>query len=578
MLFVTKKDGTLRLVYDYRALNEITIKQHFPLPRIDDIFDKLGGCKYFSSLDLTSAYNQLRLPPEEVERTAFVVPFGQYASRVLNFGLTNAPSVFCAEMTKAFQGLIGTCMVIYLDDILIFSKTMGEHVTHLRQVLTILRRSQFKAKLSKCSFCQQELQYLGHQVGKDGLSVDQKKVQAVAAWPVPGTVKQLQSFQGLCNYFRRFLPGFSTLSAPLTALTRKEAPWVWISACQTAFDTIKRQLTTAPVLQFPDFDKPFTVVSDASLLGTGAVLLQDEKPVCYTSSKFNSAELNYSTTEQELLAVLRAFVEWRCYLEGGKFPVTVVTDHNPLAFLSSQTNLSRRQARWSEYLQRFNHVWQYIPGRNNMADPLSRCPVGTLGDSPAHILPGPPSLCSVTRLQVHKPIQELLAAGYSEDPWFSKAANLEGLERDKQLLWRYGKSRGVLPLILVPNVLSVKLAILRELHDSVASGHPGPRRTYQSLRRWFIWPGMLTFVHDYVTRCRSCQQMKPAVGRQGGLLQPLPIPTQPWQSVSMDLLTCLPVTKDGYDTIAVFVDRLTKFCVAVPTKLTVDALDLPGCL
>ena len=222
--FVTKKDGSLRMVFDYKALNAITVKQHFPLPRVDDILDHLGNCTVFSSLDLTSAYSQLKLPEEEVERTAFVVPFGQFASRVVTFGLTNAPSAFSSVMTKLFGSLIGKFIMVYLDDILVFSKSTNDHADHLSQVFAILRKHDLKAKLSKCLFCKPQVEYLGHLVGAQGLSVNPKKVAAVTNWPVPLCVKDLQAFLGLCNYFRRFLPCFGQLPLPSMHCARRTWP------------------------------------------------------------------------------------------------------------------------------------------------------------------------------------------------------------------------------------------------------------------------------------------------------------------------------------------------------------------
>jgi len=566
VMFVTKKDGTLRLVHDQKRLNAVTIKQHFPIPRVDEIFDRLAGCSYFSCLDLTSAYSQLRLPEEEVERTSFVVPFGQFESRVLQFGLCNAPAAWSAVMGKLFGPLLKTFVAVYLDDILVFSHTAAEHAKHLKEVLAILRKAQFKVKLSKCSFCKTSLLYLGHRIGKAGLSVDDTKVDAVKHWPVPKTVKELQSFLGLSNYFRRFIQSYSTICAPLTSMTKQDTPWVWSTECQQAFDAVKAALTSAPVLAFPEAHLPYTIISDASLLGTGAVLLQNEQPICFTSSKFSPAELNYTTTDQEFLAVIRALVEWRCYLEGGKYPVTIVTDHNALTFMPTQSTMSRRQARWSEYLQRFNHTWQYIKGEKNMADPLSRCP-GPHNN--AQKLPGPPTVYVIDAGTLPS-IQELLIKGYAQDTGLKKRLTAGQYKQDNQQLWRLDKA-GQPSAILVPDYEPCRLAIMRELHDGEAAGHTGPQRTLHTVRRWFYWHGMAKYVTNYVSRCASCQSMKPSTQAAIGPLNPLPIPNAPWESVSMDLLTCLPMTDTGFDTMVVFVDRLTKFCVAVPCKLDTDA-------
>ena len=273
------------------------------------------------------------------------------------------------------------------------------------------------------------------------------------------------------------------------------------------------------------------------------------------------AERGYTTTEQELLGVIRALQEWRCYVEGGTFPVTLVTDHNPLTFLRSQTTLSRRQARWVEFLERFHYEWKYIPGHTNVADPLSRIPPLFMALTAAEhtdTTEPTPSIC--TQIQM----------GYCEDLWFSNTKNTQHLTLDSMGLYRLGV-RKPSARIVVPDILTVKLAILRHMHDNIAAGHTGPRRTIELVSRWFWWKGMANFVADYCTRCKSCQQMKPISVCHGGLLKPLPIPTFPWESISTGFITCLPVAAKGNDMLIVWVDRLTKYVVLQPSVLTLSA-------
>ena len=367
-LFVSKKDGSLRMCVDYRALNKMTVKNKYPLPRIDDLLDQLHGATVFSSLDLQSGYHQIKIQDEDVPKTAFKTPMGLYQFRVLAFGLTNAPATFQNVMNDVFRHHLGKFVLVYLDDILIFSKSPEEHEHHLRVVLDLLRKHDLYAKLFKCEFNKPELQFLGHIVGRDGIKMDPQKTAVIDAWPVPRDIHQLRSFVGLATYFRRFVQGFSRLVSPLTNLLRGKAQWHWSDQCQQAFMNTKIALTSHPVLVMPDYSKPFEVVCDASVTGIEAVLLQEGRPVAYKSRKLSSAEHNYNTGEQELLAVVHAMRSWRCYLEGVEF--TMVTDHNPLTYLQTQPNLSRRQVRWSEYLQMFRFRWQYRPGRINVADPL----------------------------------------------------------------------------------------------------------------------------------------------------------------------------------------------------------------
>jgi Reverse transcriptase (RNA-dependent DNA polymerase)/RNase H-like domain found in reverse transcriptase/Retroviral aspartyl protease len=377
VLFVPKKDGSLRMCIDYRALNKLTIKNQTPLPRVDDLFDKLAGASVFSSLDLLSGYYQIRMQDNDIHKTAFKTPLGLYEFMVLPMGLTNSPAVFQATMNKIFQPFIGKFVLVYLDDILIYSKTPAEHEQHLRQVLQVLRDNQFYCKLKKCTFFDPEVQYLGHIVSGEGIKVDPKKVQVVQDWPVPQSQHDLRSFLGLANYFRKFIQGYSALARPLTNLLQHNLKWspgIWTSDCQHAFDALKTELVQAPVLQSPDFTKPFTVIVDASETNhaIGAVLMQDGHPIAYESKKLSPTEGRYGTTEQELLAAVHAMRVWRCYLEGVHF--TLVTDHMPNTFFNTQPLLNRRQARWADFIANYNFTWEYRPGRINVADPLSRAP------------------------------------------------------------------------------------------------------------------------------------------------------------------------------------------------------------
>lgn len=255
--------------------------------------------------------------------------------------------------------------------------------------------------------------------------------------------------------------------------------------------------------------------------------------------------------------------------------MTLVTDHNALTFIPTQPNMSRRQARWSEFLQRFDHEWRYIKGATNVADPLSRCPGPHADTGPVLVnvslvtYPGPPSVFEIS-VPPTVSVRERLVAAYVTDPWFAVKSHTKPLRQDKQGLWRLHK-KGRTGAILVPNDDSCKLAIMREMHDTAVAGHAGPARTLATIRRWFYWRGMVDYMTTYVSHCASCQRMKPATRATAGPLHPLPVPSAPWDSISMDLMTCLPETADGCDTIVVFVDRLTKYCVAVPTRLTVDA-------
>ena len=382
VFFITKKvvpgspPGTpkeLRMVVDFRRINAQTHAHSGTIPNIADLHSRLGQAKYFTSLDLTSGYHQVRIADEDVPKTSFRTPMGfLFCWRVVCFGLRNAPQTFQALMNKLLRPYSDFCMV-YIDDLCIFSSTAAEHVAHVRGILQVLKDNRLYAKPKKCRFAQEELHFLGHVVTAQGIKPDPAKVAAVQDWPVPRDTTELRSWVGLCTYFRQWVQGFSTLMRPLHNLLKKDAVFSWTAECQDAFERMKLAL----VLVRPDFTAgapPFDVWCDACDQAIGAVLLQGGKVIAYEARSLNKHEINYTTGEKELLAVVHALTVWRCYLEGSH-SVRVMTDHAPNTYLPSQQSLSRRQARWSGFLQRFATLsWHYKPGRINVADPVSRAP------------------------------------------------------------------------------------------------------------------------------------------------------------------------------------------------------------
>ena len=375
VLFSPKKDGGLRMCIDYRALNKQTIKNQVPLPRIDEVWDQVGGAKYFSIIDLKSGYHQIRVRKEDIYKTAFRTRYGQFEFLVTPFGLTGAPGCFQTLMNILLRPFLDKFVLVYLDDILIYSKTKAEHLKHIDTVLSVLSENKLYAKLSKCEFMKHEVEYLGHVIGHNEIKVNPNKINAILSWNTPITVKEIQSFLGLCNYYRRFVPHFSTIAAPLTELTKKNVPFIWEQKETTAFEQLKRALTNAPVLRCADPMLPYIVASDASGTGIGGVLSQHDesgiRPVAYTSRKLDPAEQGYSTHERELLAIIHALKTWRPYLHGAQFKI--LTDHHPLKYLDTQKSLSRKQARWVEFMQEFDYEIEYVKGTLNIVpDSLSR--------------------------------------------------------------------------------------------------------------------------------------------------------------------------------------------------------------
>ena len=372
VLFVKKKDGGLRMCVDYRPLNKQTVKNKYPIPRIDDTLDCLQGAKFFSSLDLQQAYHQVRLKEEDIEKTAFITHKGQYEYRVLCFGLTNAPATFQALMNRVLQPYLGKSCLVYMDDVLVYSKTAAEHVQHLKEVLQCFRDNQLYCKLSKSHFAMKEVSFLGQVVGRDGIKPNPAKVQVLLEWPAPTNVHDLRCFLGLAQYFSKFIPGYASMTTCLQALLRKNAIWQWTDTCENAFQDVKSAMMHPPVLALPDDNLQFEVVTDACITGVGAVLLQQGRPIAFIGRRLLPAETRYTTTDQELLAVIFALQQWRCYLQGAKHDFLLVTDHHPNTYLATMPTLSRRQARWSEKLQEYSFEWQYQPGKRNIADPVSR--------------------------------------------------------------------------------------------------------------------------------------------------------------------------------------------------------------
>jgi hypothetical protein len=316
VLFVEKKDGTRRMRIDYQALNEVTIKNKYPLPRIEDLFDQLRGASLFSKIDLRLGYHQLRIQPSDIPKTTFITKYGLYEFTVMSFGLTNALAFFMNLMNSVFMDYLNKFVVVFIDDILIYSQSEEEHVDHLKVVLQRLREHQLYAKLSKCEFWINEVLFLAHIINKDGLVVDPKKVVDILNWKAPTDVQGIKSFIGMIGYYWRFIEGFSKIAKPMTALLPNKVEFKWTQKCQEAFETLKEKLTTTPVLVLPDVHKPFSVYCVACYTGLGCVLMQEGRVVAYSSRQLKVHEKNYPIHDLELAAVVHALKTWRHYLYG----------------------------------------------------------------------------------------------------------------------------------------------------------------------------------------------------------------------------------------------------------------------
>ncbi|GJE99152.1 polyprotein [Phanerochaete sordida] len=379
ILFVRKKTGGLRLCVDYRGLNAISKKNRYPLPLIDDLLDRVQGCSRFSVIDLKNAFNLVRVKEGDEWKTAFRTPLGLYEYLVMPFGLSNAPATFQAFIQDTLRDYLDVFCVVYLDDILIFSRTQEEHDQHVMKVLDRLKSAQLYANAEKCEFDRSEVTYLGYLLGADGIRMDPKKLDTVASWPEPQNVKDVQSFLGFTNFYRRFVDNYARIVLPLNTLTRKDTPFSFSSACRDAFNALKKALLSYPVLRHFDAARPCTLCTDASDFAISGVLQQPDDlgllhPVGYYSRKLTPAEINYEVYDKELLAVVESFRDMRAWLHGSTPPVSVISDHKNLEYFMSSRVLNRRQARWSMFLSEFNFHLVWGPGLKNVADPPSRRP------------------------------------------------------------------------------------------------------------------------------------------------------------------------------------------------------------
>ncbi|GBG74708.1 hypothetical protein CBR_g19113 [Chara braunii] len=560
VLFVPKKkEGTLRMCIDYRGLNAITVKNREPLPRIDDLLDRVQGCRYFSKIDLKSGYHQIAIRPEDQHKTAFQTRYGLYEFVVMPFGLCNASGTFQHAMNRIFHDYLDKFIIVYLDDILIFSKTVEEHVAHLDKVLSLLRQHKFKINGEKCEFGRTRVLYLGHEISAEGLKPDDAKVASIRDWPRPQSVTEMRSFLGMTSYYRTFVKNYSMVAAPLTDLTRLDTPWEWTDECEAAFRHLKHALTHYEVLKLPDPDKPFIVTTDASQYGIDAVIAQLEgpklRPVEYMSKNMSSQKLAKSTYEKELYAVYKALTHWRHYLLGRFFILR--TDHQTLRWMRTQPVLCDALKHWIEVIEQYDFDPQYLKGEyNKVADALSRRPdfSGAL----------------ITEFDLTDNVTQFLVEAYREDQFMSEIIHrLEG--KDKKTSAEFELVNGLLFLekagnkrLCVPKSESLRSLFLGECHD--ATGHFGYKKTAANLLQRLWWPTMMRDAHLYVETCQVCQRDKPRTQAPLGLLKPLPIPERPGESLSMDFMDTLITSKSGMRHIFLIVDRFSKYArlVAMP--------------
>jgi hypothetical protein len=525
IVLVPKKDGTWRMCVDFRALKKITVKNRYPLPRIDDLLDQLKDAKYFTKLYLRSGYHHIRIAEGDTWKEAFKTKQGLFEWMVMPFGLCNAPATFMRVMNDVLRPFLDDCVIVYLDGILIFSKSHEEHIKHVKQVLDVLRKEKLFLKMSKCEFGKTSLIYLGHIVGGGELKIDPSKVKVILEWPKSNNVTEVRSFLGAAQYWRKFIANFSSIAAPLHAVTSVKQVFQWGGKKHKAFDTLKEKISSALVLALPNLRQPFEIQTDASNYAMGAVLLQHGKPICFHSETFNSVVINYPTYDKELYALVQSVKKWKHYLLGKETIVHI--DHQPLQYLQSQTKLQQaRHFRWMGFIQQFHLVIRYKKGiYNKVVDMLSR------------------PIISASVILKHSPIMhESYVEQYALDTDFNEvyetlchSNHVEELDYHvhDNILYHLGK-------LCIPQ--GERINIIREAHSSLIVGHFGVGKTMANLQRYRYWPKMNESVSRYVRGCSLCATSKPS-NQKLGLYTPLPVPSRPWESISMDFVGGLPMSK-----------------------------------
>lgn len=638
VVMVKKRSGEWRFAVDYRKLNKVTVPLSFPLPHLETVFDAIGHAKpsYFSSLDLKSGFWQIKMSEKTKHKAAFITQEGIYEWKRMPFGLMNAPISFQTVMTHVLRGLNFKSCLVYVDDILVFSKTFEEHLTHLEQIFSRLRDSKLKLNPDKCDFGKSQIKYLGFILSANGVDVDKDRVKAVSEYPIPKTEKEIRSFLGMANYYRKFIPNYSKLASPLTYLLKKDVKFHWSELCQNSFDKIKHSLTSTPVLAYPDTEKSFILTCDASDNAIGYTLSQldnhkKEHVIAYGGKSLTTEERKWSTTDKECYAVLKGIEQYHTYIANNKF--TVVTDHKSLVWLMKAKHNGRLE-RWSLRLQEYNFEVVHRPGKSNVvADALSRRPyeevnqpdcsipqVSILNTNPPLVTNSQyePSMVTLYYKDEHATAVNALVADQfqttvdnsteltklqGECPDFSnliKYLKDQTLPEDQKLhdaIVAESKHYSIVDGILyhwfqrrckkLPTEMSMirqvalptplRLDALLSYHDSLAGGgHLGIDKVRSSLMQKFYWPKMHKDITEYVRSCERCQRAKSTNHTTKPPMTNMPVVTK-FERWHVDILGPITKTNEGFQYILLCVDSHTRWTEAFPLK-TMDSREIAGIL